>query len=83
MAKKQLRITTEHSFTVLYEPVGRRGFQVSAPLLPGLVTYGRTFDEARKMARDAVTCYLEALKKDRAEIPDEQSIVQERMTVRV
>ena len=42
------------------------GYQVTVPLLPGLVTYGRTFGEAREMARDAIRCHLEGLRKDGA-----------------
>jgi predicted RNase H-like HicB family nuclease len=30
------------------------GYQVTVPLLPGLITYGRTLSEAREMARDAI-----------------------------
>ena len=81
MARKKSQTTQEFSYTVLYEPVRPCGFQVTAPLLPGLITYGRTFDEARVMARDAVRCYLEALKKDRERIPSERSLLQERLTV--
>ncbi len=83
MAKKRTRTTTEHSFTVLYEVVGKKAYQVTVPSLSGLVTYGRSFDEARKMARDAIICYLGALRKDRAEIPSEHAILQERVTVTV
>jgi HicB-like antitoxin of HicAB toxin-antitoxin system len=38
------------------------GYQVTVPLLPGLITYGRTLAEAREMARDAMRCHLEGLK---------------------
>lgn len=76
------RTTQEYSFTVLYEAVGS-GYQVTVPLLPGLITYGRNFNEARAMARDAIICYLEALKKDREQIPTEDSLLQERLTVKV
>ena len=34
------------------------GYQVTVPLLPGLITYGRTLAEAREMARDAIRCYI-------------------------
>ena len=83
MKKRTRRETTEYAFTVLYEPVRGGGFAVTAPRLPGLVTFGRTFDEAREMARDAVICYLESLKNDREDIPSETSMLQERMTVAV
>jgi hypothetical protein len=34
------------------------GFQVTVPLLPGVITYGRTEEEAIAMARDAIRCHL-------------------------
>ena len=76
-------ITKEYSFTVLYTPVARKGYQVTVPLLPGLVTFGRTFDEAREMAREAVACHVEALQKDHESVPTEKSLLQERLTVMV
>lgn len=76
------KITTkEYSYTIIYEPVKEGGYQVTAPLLPGLITYGRDLKEAQKMAKDAVKCYLGALQKEKEEIPEEISILQERITV--
>jgi predicted RNase H-like HicB family nuclease len=40
------------------------GYQVTVPLLTGFITYGRTLGEAREMARDAIRCHLEGLRKD-------------------
>jgi|SRR5580692_543975 antitoxin HicB len=57
------------------------GYQVTVPLLPGLITYGRTLAEAREMARDAIRCHLEGLKKDGERIPDEGSTIQEKLRV--
>ena len=48
------------------------GYQVTVPLLPGLVTYGRTLQEAEEMARDAIECHLEGLKKSGEPIPNER-----------
>ena len=48
------------------------GFQVTVPLLPGLVTFGRTMAEAREMARDAIECHIEGLRKSGEPIPDER-----------
>ena len=83
MAQKNTQTTQEFSYTALYQPVSGAGYQVIVPLLPGLVTYGRTFDEARKMAHDAIECYIEALKKDQEKIPLETALLQERVTVAV
>ncbi len=57
------------------------GYQVTVPLLPGLITYGRTLDEAREMARDAIRCHIEGLRKDGERIPDEKSARKEKLRV--
>ncbi len=57
------------------------GYQVTVPLLPGLITYGRTLSEAREMARDAIRCHLEGLRKDGERIPDEKSARKEKLRV--
>ena len=46
------------------------------PALPGCVTYGRTLPEAGKMAKDAVSGYIESLRKHGEPIPtDEEALV--------
>lgn len=57
------------------------GYQVTVPLLPGLITYGRTLDEARDMARDAIKCHLEGMRKDGEPIPDERNARKEKLRV--
>ena len=57
------------------------GYQVTVPLLPGLVTYGRTLAEARQLARDAIRCHIEGLRKDGEPIPDESAARKEKMRV--
>lgn len=62
---------SEHGYTVIYEPLLEGGFQVIVPALPGLVSFGRTLEEARTLAQDAVECHLKGLLKDGEEIPDD------------
>jgi predicted RNase H-like HicB family nuclease len=57
------------------------GYQVTVLLLPGLITYGRTLAEAREMARDAIRCHIEGLRKDGEPIPDEKSARKEKLRV--
>lgn len=83
----------EYSFTVVFEPLKIRGksqkngkksasgYQVTVPLLPGLITYGRTLDEAREMALDAIRCHLEGLRQDGEPIPDEKTARKEKLRV--
>ena len=62
---------SEHGYTVIYEPLTEGGFQVLVPALAGLVTFGRTIEEARTMAQDAIEVHLKGLIKDGEEIPDD------------
>lgn len=55
---------SEYGYRVIYEPLTEGGFQVIVPALPGIVTYGRTIDEAREMVQDAIACHLQGLLKD-------------------
>jgi predicted RNase H-like HicB family nuclease len=57
------------------------GYQVTVPLLPGLITYGRTLGEAREMARDAIRCHLEGLRKDGEPIPNEKNTRKEKLRI--
>jgi antitoxin HicB len=59
------------------------GYQVTVPLLPGLITYGRTLAEARDMARDAIRCHLEGLQKDGEPIPNEKAAIKEKLRVAI
>jgi len=53
-------------------PADPSGYQVTVPLLPGVITYGRTEEEAIEMARDAIRCHLDGLRKSGEAIPDEK-----------
>lgn len=55
-------------YTAFFEKNENDGYTVTVPSLPGLVTEGRTFEEAIKMAKDAVLCYLSGLKKAELEV---------------
>ncbi|HEX3144705.1 MAG TPA: type II toxin-antitoxin system HicB family antitoxin [Pyrinomonadaceae bacterium] len=60
---------TEYGYRVIYDALAEGGFQVIVPALPGIVTYGRTLEEAREMAQDAISCHIGGLLKDNEEIP--------------
>jgi predicted RNase H-like HicB family nuclease len=67
---------THYRYNIILRPEPEGGFTALVPALPGCVTYGRTLDEARKMAKDAVTGYIESLKKHKEPIPsDDETLV--------
>ena len=55
----------EKHFTAFFEKNELNGYTVAVPSLPGLVTEGRTFEEAKTMTTDAVKCYINGLKKSK------------------
>lgn len=61
---------TKHGrFNLLLRPEPEGGFTAIVPALPGCVTHGRTLDEAKEMARDAIAGYIESLRKHNEPIP--------------
>ena len=63
-----LSMAKQHGHVVLRpEPEG--GFTAMVPALPGCVTHGRTLEEAKEMAKDAIIGYIESLRKHNEPIP--------------
>lgn len=56
-------------YTVFFEPLEEGGSNAVVPALPEICTFGATLKEARKMARDAIRCYLESARKTGEPIP--------------
>lgn len=71
----------DYRFTVVYTPAEAGGFVVTCPALPGLVTEGDTFEEARAMAKDAIECYVESLRDDGLPIPQDGGSITEALEV--
>lgn len=61
------------------EPEG--GYTVTVPSLPGCVTYGDSMDHAIKMAREAISLYLESLREHGEIIPTEEDTFEYTLTV--
>ncbi|MFH1838643.1 MAG: type II toxin-antitoxin system HicB family antitoxin [Candidatus Kuenenbacteria bacterium] len=69
MQKKSAKI---YKYTAIFEPAEEGGYIVTVPMLPGCVTEGDTFEQAKKMAKDAIQAYITVLKEDGDEIPVEK-----------
>lgn len=73
-----------YEYTVIFEPAEEGRFVVHVPALPGCITEGDSLREARRMAKDAIRCYLQSLAKDGQDIPVESptpAVVQEKVVV--
>ena len=75
--------STQYGYTVLYEELAEGGYHVIVPALPGVITYGRTLEEAREMASDAILCHLQGLLKDGEEIPEDPFVHQAPITEQI
>jgi predicted RNase H-like HicB family nuclease len=63
-------------FNIVLRPEPEGGFTAMVPILPGCVTYGRTLAEAKQLAKDAISGYIESLRKHKEPIPtDDESLV--------
>lgn len=79
--KKQTKVL---KYTVIFEPAEEGGFVVTVPALPGCITQGDTFEEAKKMAKDAIKGYIAVLKEDKEPIPIEsEEIIETKILVSV
>jgi antitoxin HicB len=65
------RIVPEYQFTVIIERQPEGEYLVSVPALPGCYTEGRTLQEARELATDAIRAYCASLLKHDEPIPSE------------
>jgi antitoxin HicB len=71
----------QREYTTFFEANEHGGYTVTVPALPGLVTEGKDLEHARVMAKDAVRCYVEGLKKAKEPIPVERESAQVKISV--
>jgi antitoxin HicB len=74
MAKRPLKKRI-YQFTAIFEKNEDGGYTVTVPSLPGCISEGDTFDEALKNIKEAITLYLEVMKKDKEKIKEEEEII--------
>lgn len=60
-------------YDVIFKEQPDSGFTITVPALPGCITEGDTFEEAKINIRGAITAYLESLAKDGLDIPEENN----------
>jgi antitoxin HicB len=69
MERKEPITSTEYTYSAIFEPVEEGGFVVSFPAFPDLMTQGETLEEARAMATDLLTGYLELMQERGKRLP--------------
>ena len=60
-------------YDVIFEEQTVGGYTVTVPSLPGCISEGDTFEEAKGNIAEAITAYIESLAKDGEEIPSGDS----------
>ena len=73
--------TQELNYTVMFQKEPEGGYTVIVPKLSGCVTYGSTLVEAKKMAKEAITLYIESLKAHKEAIPTEDDVFYSQVNV--
>ena len=69
------------SFRLVLRPEPEGGYTVIVPSLPGCITYGANIEEARAMALDAITGYVESMKKHGEAFRDDSDTVEAMLTL--
>ncbi len=65
-SKRQIAVETDYGqHRCVIEPDEKRGWIVTAPDLPGVITWGRNIAHARKMAREAIELCIECRVRER------------------
>ena len=52
-----------YRYNIIFRPEPEGGYRASVPAVPGCITYGRSLEEAREMAKDAISGYVASLRK--------------------
>jgi antitoxin HicB len=60
-------------YDVVFEEQSEGGYTVIVPSLPGCISEGDTFEEAKENIVDAIKLYVEVLAADGEEIPQENT----------
>lgn len=60
-------------YDVIFEEQSEGGYTVTVPSLPGCISEGDTFEEAKTNIAEAITAYLESLAMDGEKIPEGDS----------
>ncbi len=64
-----------YSFTAVFEPAEEGGYVVTVPALPGCISEGDNYEEALGNIKEAITAYVESLKKHGEPIPPDIQII--------
>ena len=73
VTKKRFRIQTKAGFywVVIWWDKWDKAYLVKVPSLPGVVTFGKTLTEAKRMAQDAIELYCDCIVEEEKIVVDD------------
>ena len=78
MARTRKDVSTVKAFQVIrggivfeLQPEPEGGYTISVPSLPGCISYGKTFEEAIEMIKDAMEGWLAVAREEVVPIPEQ------------
>ncbi len=72
-----------YEYTVYFEPLEEGGYNIHVPALPEICSWGKTLEEARQLAREAIELVLEDMLADGEVPPCDEAPTSERIAVSV
>jgi len=63
-----------YNYNLIFQEEPEGGYTVTVPTLPGCITYGKTLEEGKKMAKKAIKAYIASLKKHGEAIPGDKPV---------
>jgi antitoxin HicB len=69
------------TYRIVLKEESEGGYTVSVPTLPGCITYGGNREEAFKMAKEAITAYLESQSQHGETIVDDSQTFESMLTL--
>ena len=73
---KSKKVADDYTFRTIIEPDDPRGYHGYVPALPGVHTTGKTIEEVKENLRDAITCHVEGLLKDKQSVPKDNDSIE-------
>ncbi len=64
-------MSSVRTYTIVVEPDEAEGLTVTVPALPGCFTRGRTIEECRERAAEAIEVHIAGLTADGEPVPEE------------
>lgn len=62
-----------YNYTAIFDPAEEGGFNVSFPVFPGCVTFGKNLEEAKEKAKEVLELWIEELLSRKERIPARKS----------